>query len=395
MRRETRISLALLGAAAFCFGLAGSMHRPLLARRQAYNLELANPLEDSPPLIAFTTVALGSFRGVLTDILWLRVSQLQEEGKYFEIVQLSDWITKLEPRFDAVWGFHAWNMAYNVSVLLHRPEDRWRWVRHGIRLLRDEGLTYNPGSARLYWELGWLFQHKVGAAYDSAHAYYKRAWAEEMTALLGDGYPDYPTLLDGNRGETVRKIVETYKLLPDVMREIDETYGPLDWRLPETHAFYWAWRGRPHAEGFDAVHLDRMMYQSMRRLFEAGQLRFEPEENLYARSPAWRLLDAAIAVYESALAAHPDQSSFQAGYCGFLTSARDLALAEDRQERVELLRHKLAAYCDVSPAASQPRPALAFGPRDAPEPLSAKTPFDEPSLLLALRHGLWGISYDD
>jgi len=60
MRRETRISLALLGAAAFCFGLAGSMHRPLLARRQAYNLELANPLEDSPPLIAFTTVALGT-----------------------------------------------------------------------------------------------------------------------------------------------------------------------------------------------------------------------------------------------------------------------------------------------------------------------------------------------
>src|SRR6266853_1021609 len=102
------------------------------------------PLENSPPLVAFTTVALGGFRGIIADVLWLRATELQKDGKYFELVQLADWITKLEPRFAQVWAFHAWNMAYNVSVLFNDPPDRWRWVRQGIVLLRDEGLKYNP-----------------------------------------------------------------------------------------------------------------------------------------------------------------------------------------------------------------------------------------------------------
>ena len=65
-------------------------------------------IEDNmPPLVALTTVALGGFRGLIADVLWLRATRMQEEGKYFEIVQLSDWITKLEPRFTPVWSFHA------------------------------------------------------------------------------------------------------------------------------------------------------------------------------------------------------------------------------------------------------------------------------------------------
>lgn len=87
--------------------------------------------------MAFTTVALGGFRGIIADMLWMRASELQNEGKFFELAQLADWITKLEPRFPTVWAFHAWNMAYNISVLFPDPEDRWRWVQQGIRLLRD------------------------------------------------------------------------------------------------------------------------------------------------------------------------------------------------------------------------------------------------------------------
>ena len=37
-----------------------------------------------PPMVAFTTVALGGFRGLLADLLWLRAGALQEDGKYFE-----------------------------------------------------------------------------------------------------------------------------------------------------------------------------------------------------------------------------------------------------------------------------------------------------------------------
>ena len=114
-------------------------------------------------MLAFTTVALGGFRGLISNILWIRASDLQDEDKYFEMAQLADWITKLEPHFVQVWLVESWNMAYNISVKFKDFPDRWRWVRHGIELLRDDGLRYNPNETLIYRELAWFFQHKMGA----------------------------------------------------------------------------------------------------------------------------------------------------------------------------------------------------------------------------------------
>src|ERR1044071_10264067 len=58
---------------------------------------------NAPPVLAFTTVALGGFRGLIANALWIRANDLQDKGKYFEMVQLADWITKLEPSFAQVW----------------------------------------------------------------------------------------------------------------------------------------------------------------------------------------------------------------------------------------------------------------------------------------------------
>ena len=94
-------------------------------------------IEGLPPMVAFTTVALGGFRGVLADLLWLRTTGLQSQGKYFEMVQLASWITKLQPKFTGATAYLAWNMAYNISVTFTSPVDRWRWVQRGIELIRD------------------------------------------------------------------------------------------------------------------------------------------------------------------------------------------------------------------------------------------------------------------
>ena len=48
------------------------------------------------------------------------------------MVQLSDWITKLQPHFTSVWIHLAWNMSYNISVKFNYPKDRWEWVKRGI-----------------------------------------------------------------------------------------------------------------------------------------------------------------------------------------------------------------------------------------------------------------------
>ena len=39
------------------------------------------PLENAPPMLAFTTVALGGFRGLISNALWMRANELQQEGR--------------------------------------------------------------------------------------------------------------------------------------------------------------------------------------------------------------------------------------------------------------------------------------------------------------------------
>ena len=233
------------------------------------------------PGVMFATVALGGFRGIIADILWMRVSRLQDEGRFFELVQLADWITGLEPRYPEVWAYHAWNMAYNVSVMFPNPLDRWRWVENGVRLLRDEGIPANPREPQLYWELGWLYADKIGGPWDDAELFYKVALASEMTRLLGGGFPDYAAI----RGNAAwREHLQEQGLIPDAMEEIDRTLGPFDWRLPATHAIYWAHRARG-VSGYVAW-CERLVYQELSEIVRNGSLRFDPARQVYLRGPS-------------------------------------------------------------------------------------------------------------
>jgi hypothetical protein len=165
---------------------AGSQLDRINAQREKLKL-VSNPaLENAPPSLAFATVALGAFRGLIVDILWMRADDLKEKGQFFDARQVAEWITTLQPRFAAVWEFHAWNMAYNISVAIPatQPEQRWRWVKNGYELLRDKGIPLNPKSIQLYRELGRIFQHKMGGVSDDAHEYYKLQFAEEIGPLL-------------------------------------------------------------------------------------------------------------------------------------------------------------------------------------------------------------------
>jgi hypothetical protein len=315
MNRAAPIVLALVAVA--CFWWAGTKQQPLLQARREFHLSRGEPLENTPPLVAFTTVALGGFRGIIADLLWLRSSQLQQDGKYFELVQLADWITKLEPRMVQVWAFHGWNMAYNISVLFNDPADRWRWVRQGIGLLRDEGLKYNPGEPRLYRELGWIFQHKMAGNTDQMNMYYKRWWAEEMESLFAGPRPDYARLTP----EQTQRMKDVYKLDPALMEQVEREYGPLDWRLPQAHAIYWAWRALPLARGFDRVQVERMIFQTMADAAFQGELFHNPAEGVFITGPNLALIPKARRAYEQAIAANPGESSMESGHRNFLRTA--------------------------------------------------------------------------
>lgn len=323
---KPRLQKVLLSLLAICC-LVGAFfaQRSLNADKAALGLTRVEPLRNAPPVLAFTTVALGGFRGLIANALWIRASELQDEDKVFEMVQLSEWITSLEPHYVQVWAVQAWNMAYNISVKFKDAPDRWRWVRAGIELIRDRGLIYNPGEPLLYRELAWFYQHKMGQNLDDAHMYYKQAWFEEMSSLFG-GRPDFAKLLnpasdeDRQRAQILRDV---YKLDPAIMKQVDDTYGPLEWRLPETHAIYWAFAGLKNATSSDdLLPLRRLIYQSMQLAFTRGAIIPDRIGGGFNLGPNLDMVENANRAYEDMMKQDPEEASkITTGHRNFVMNA--------------------------------------------------------------------------
>lgn len=353
------------------------------AVRVEYHLTDVDPLENAPPLVAFTSVALGGFRGLVGDWLWLRSSKMQDEGKYFEMVQLAKWIVKLQPRFTSSHAFLAWNMAYNISVTFTSFEDRWRWVKRGIELIRDEALEFNPGDPELFRQLGWIFQHKMGKDLDDANRFYKTEFAKEMIRLFGDYYGEWellqkapleegklravlhnkndfwnllaangyknfqdfendfrslavipPKLYDELEELDIREAVELtlrhrwmlmkYRLDPHWLKILNERYGNLEWRLPEAHAIYWAERGKEkwHSESdtFKRLSCDRMIFQSLNNAFQMGRLVYLKDIEHLEMTPNIGIVDAVNKSYADAMEFY-EQTSVEGGYTNFIVDA--------------------------------------------------------------------------
>lgn len=324
------------------FAAAGLQSRWL--RQERHQTLLRERVEEAagvPPVLTFINVALGGFRGVVADLLWLRVSRLQEERRFVELVQLSDWITKLEPTMPEVWSYHAWNLAYNVSVLLPRAEDKWRWVRNGMTLLRDQGLAYNPRSARLHRELGWLFQHKLGMDGDRASGYYRVQWAREMEACLAPNgaIPDAGSPLLVDLASRTRMHVET-------MRRIEARVGPLDWRVPMAHSLYWGWRGLELAGEHERLPCRRMVYVSLMGMLRmGGRVEGDPANagDDLPMSPNTGVLDATLTFLEETMAAHAF-SGVRLVYVAVLRDGMHIRLSEGREAEARRLHARLVDF---------------------------------------------------
>ncbi len=296
--------LLLLLAAALLFG-SGRVQQSLNRDRERLGLTRASALTGAPPLLAFTTVALGGFRGLISNCLWIRANDLQIDDKFFEAAQLADWITALEPHFTQVWLFQAWNMAYNISVKFKDFPDRWRWVERGIELLRDNGLRYNPDDVLMYRELAWFFQHKMAQNLDDANWYYKQEWAREMTPFFGAKGTNFSELLQPQNTNAVL-LREKYKIDPAFAEKLNAQYGPLDWRLPEAHAIYWGAfaleKAKEHPDKVkadDLITVRRNIYQSMLQAFYHGRYIANPFTGSYALGPNLALVPKVNDTYET------------------------------------------------------------------------------------------------
>jgi hypothetical protein len=310
--------------------VAGLLQNPILNMRQENLITFAPPGELKH--IVLFTQALGAFRSIVIDALWIRAMDLQNDKKFFELAQLYDLICEFEPHFYEIWIYSAWNMAYNISVELPNAEERWSWVQKGISLLRDKAIPLNPREADLYKELSWIYLHKIGDDLDNKHRYYKREMVlgldrffgaeqdiagiknapdsqeelmkdkdiEQLAAkLAAEGKDPFkvnlmmPDAFNEKQSELLaapenvkaskalldylRKnyLVRTLKLDPSIMLSINEKYGKLDWRLPEVHGLYWAELSIPllkYDSSKSPLFYERYIYTAFQLMFRRGKI---------------------------------------------------------------------------------------------------------------------------
>ena len=268
------------------------------------------PLQDAPPMLALVTQSIGGFRGIISSYLWLRSNEMQQTKNYPEQMQLAKWITQLQPQVPAAWVNRSWNMAYNISKNYSQPEARWKYVHDAVKMLRDEGIKYNPQEPLVYDQLAYLFEHKIGHNMDDHHRYYKFKWMEAMQGVLWEsplaghlakGAPDFESLINPDNNnkelmERVRRLRQEYGLDPREMLAVHKKYGLaldhkgelikdkdgkpidcLDWRMPETHSLYWANLGLKRCSltpGREKQfhRLEKKVYIAMMYTFQRGRL---------------------------------------------------------------------------------------------------------------------------
>ncbi len=304
----------------------------------------------APPGVAISTVFLGGFRNLLANALWLRMTRLQEQGNYFELVQLANWILKVQPNNTFAAQYLAWNMAYNISIIPQEENARWRWVKKGIETLLY-AIELSPNDPLLYKDLAWIYQHKLGDQMDISGPYYRYRLADENFRIFrGKHSPDWAVLKEADssledflkKNPVLRRKINTEpekltayfaengdlperlksrlseseqeKLLTVIQNEairtilhidpaeaweMEQEYGKLDWLLPDSFAAYWAKQGMKKTDKRN-LSCERILSHALKILFTSGRVIYpEGKPALDSmRLPNFNLADAALKSYE-------------------------------------------------------------------------------------------------
>ncbi len=208
-RRGRKLVPGLLMVGVLCLiaPLQESVHR---ARPETFGRDRktrpvsAISIGPTPAVVA----ALGGFRTVAADLLWLEAEHIWHGGSWWAMLPLLDAVTQLDPHFLLAWKVYGWHAAYNLQAEAETRVDKRFWLRRGIDAL-ERAVEANPNAWEVYFELGWTL-------YDRAHEPWRAAQYFRKTDEFEDA-PHYVTRM-------------VYRCYEHVM-DFDELFPALEYAL--------------------------------------------------------------------------------------------------------------------------------------------------------------------
>ncbi len=144
-------------------------------------------LGDVDPSSSAMNLVLLGLRGPAASILRLDAEELQKTKNWGKLKAIVETIVKLQPHYIKVWEFQGWNLAYNVSQAWDATEDRYFWVKEGIKF-QQRGSSRNKKNADLVWHTGNLFGRKIGNS--DEHTYFRKYFRDADPNPTFNGKPD-------------------------------------------------------------------------------------------------------------------------------------------------------------------------------------------------------------
>ncbi len=198
MRRETGVSLqgppartkhkrfgtALLGVVFLATTFWS--HRNLQRSRAAAGADAHAAVERAlSPAEVLAATALGGFRPILINILWIRIGQSLREHRTDQLAALYGALKSLQGDSPRFYYLVSEQMALDVARRLrHRPEERWEWIHRGLATL-EEGRLRFPEDPRLHYQAVYLYYwrfHEVASPED-------RKWFMSQARRADDPVP--------------------------------------------------------------------------------------------------------------------------------------------------------------------------------------------------------------
>jgi hypothetical protein len=167
----------------------------------------------TPAVIA----ALGGFRTVAADMLWLKLERLWDGGAWWALPTMFDTVTQLDPHFLLAWQVYGWHCAYNLHAESETVVDKRYWLAKGVEVL-ERAVEANPTSWEIYKEIGWTL-------YDRAH----EPWRAADYFWEASQFPDAPATVTRMYYRCFEHVMDFDRLFPALeyakSKHLEPTFG--------------------------------------------------------------------------------------------------------------------------------------------------------------------------